>query len=189
MKSLYSFTLAVVLGAPIYAASPVQPASMDDAGLTSVCGAVPEAPAKVRQASRPEALTRKGKAFLRDVDAWLTCSEALSVSLQYQLDDMPEGDAKTVTIATHDADFAAQYELLNAELLQFEQRANATQAKLKTSNIVNARMQTRCTRADQMLRQCFDRNGSFQSPLGSVTRQRLAEPVTVQKQTPPTFGR
>lgn len=189
MKSLYCFTLAVVLSAPIYAASPAQPASMDDAGLTSVCGVVPDAPGKVRQASRSEALTRKGKAFLRDVDTWLTCSEERSVSLQYQFDDMPEGDAKTAAITAHEADFAAQYELLNTELLRFEQRANSTQAKLRTSNITTAHLQSRCTRADQMLRQCFDRGSSFQSPLGSVTRQRLAEPIAIQKQTPPTFGR
>jgi hypothetical protein len=188
MKKLSSLLLVSVIAAPAYAGD-LDTALSKIPSVGELCGAVPTAPARVRQPEGHKLLTRAGKKFAFAADEWLACATETSAKTQLILADMQDGAAKDAVIDHLNTDYAEQYAGLNTQLERFEDRANVSHGQWSQANLVLPNGHVSCHGTKDQQRLCFSRNATYLTEYRTRVQEKLTQPVSIKRQTPPTFGR
>lgn len=188
MKKFSSLLMVSIIAAPVYAGD-FDAALSKIPSVSEICGAVPTTPGRVRAPEGHKLLTRAGKKFAYAADEWLACATATSERTQSIVANMPDGEAKDAVISHLNADYAEHYASLNTQLERFEDRANVSHGQWSQANLVLPNGHVSCHGTKDQQRMCFERKAIFMNEYRTRVQEKLTQPVSVKRQTPPTFGR
>ncbi|WP_286831331.1 MULTISPECIES: hypothetical protein [Kordiimonas] len=92
--------------------------------LTDLCGAVPEAPTKVRGNSIHRPVRPEVKSFIQDTNDWLDCAAEKYVRIQQLVNGMQDDGQREALVEHLNKDFRAQYAELNDQTRILARRVN-----------------------------------------------------------------
>ena len=188
MKKLYTLAFATLMASPALA-GPYDSAIDMIPSVTAICGAVPETPVRVLRSSGLRSLNKAAKRYVVATRDWVACSQDASGQTRAILNDMSDGDAKIAVIDHLNADYRAQYDTLNTQLERFRHRANFADGQISPSSLLLRTREPRCHGTIQQQHLCFLRSSVLQTHFRTEMQQRIDEPIRIEKQTRPTFGR